>query len=708
MRKTLKLLTAIAVASFIASCGGGGGGGSSSSQPSTVQQGGGQGGQGGTGSASPTRTGLTVVPESAKAVSVAPSYLFVSGLDPKLVCSEGVMEPDEVSRTEVHFDGDSFTNCTLTFTSPDGRVVYTSLDSFTAESGSVVRLKGDLTVEKVSGEVSLSSLTDADGDGIADAFENKTVTDTGLENAALYDKTVIVVLEGDDLGDSSLTPNIKKNYDQLVEGLGGSASSVKFVVIWDGDRKNGGDGSDVFILDPKKKFSVVDNDIGKILAGDDVRDYWKDGVVYWFGTSDNISNHLKELIETAVRMYPAKSYDLIISGHGDGWVSYPTPTTRTVVFENAGLNQSGDYSTTWLGTKQFADVLSQLKAEGIEFDLLGFDECLMGELSTLALLQPYAKVFVVSPEYEEADGWGSVWKELPAFYQASNSTWEVAKEIVDGYISYYKDNEPECQLCYPSTIALTAVKSEAVEELKQSFERFAESLYKTAVNERENGQMYEVFGYFFENNATIGMDRAVYWGDSNIEDNVETTDSIASKLSIINYTGHTLYGYDGSNFLGYDLLYAVKSIGLTARAIELGYETTGQYKVGEDQNLNPSFDPLTAQRAVDFVNTYNSTVANDELYTRYLYIDYDPSTVPEERSGSGIGLIYPYTSPDFAETPKLELCNYQKYVETYNSTLPNYTGFVKTVFEEMWKAVEDSGLDQRFTCDEGSGNVVWK
>ena len=710
MRKLLAICTSFCLAGvLLASCGGGGGGSSSISSP--AGPGGGSGSSpsnsGGSGSSTPTRSGLTVVPESTRAVS--PSYLFESGLKPKLICDEGVVEPDEVSRTELHFPGDSFTNCTLTFTSPSGTVVYTGLNSITASSGAEVKLKSDLTLSVVSGNATLSPLTDSDSDGVADSFENKTVTDTGVENATLYDKTVIVVMVGDDLGDSSLTEELKANYNQLVNGIQtANPEKTKFVVIWDGDQADGLDGdSDVFILDPDsgKTFSVLDQDIQNILSGDSVGNYNSDGILFWYGASDNLSNHLKKLIEVAVRMFPARSYDLIISDHGDGWVSLPTPTTRTVLFEHFSDGQSA--GTTWLGTKQFVDtVLKPLSDEGIKFDLLAFDECLMGEFATLTLLQPYANVFVASPEYEEADGWGNVWGELPSWYETENSTWEIAKKIVDGYAEYYKTHEPQCQLCYGHTIALTAVKSEAIETLRQSFEQFAESLYKTALNERENGQMREVFGYYFENNATVLMDRAIYWGDSNIGENAET-DSIASKLSILNYSGHSLYGYDGNNFLGYDLIYAVKSIGLTARAIELGYQTTGYYKIGEDQNLNPSFDPLTDDRAVDFVETYNSVVANDQLYTKYLSIDYDPDTVPEERQGSGLGLIYPYTSPDFAQSPKLELCNYENFVESYNETLPNYTGFVKTVFEEMWKAVKDSGLDREFTCDTGSGNLVW-
>ena len=340
----------------------------------------------------------------------------------------------------------------------------------------------------------------------------------------------------------------------------------------------------------------------------------------------------------------------------------------------------------------------------------------MGEFATLTLLKDYANVFVVSPEYEPSDGWGDVWKSLPQWYASTNDTWSIAKAIVDGYADYYKQNEPSCQFCYSTDIALTAIKRKAVESLRQSFEQFAESLYKTALNEKENGQMYEVFRYYFDNNLLSSADRLTFWGDATILGE-SPSDSIAKELyqAIPIGTDYVYaYGYSGDNsisILGFDLLDTVQELGLASRAVELGY--TGflnNYKVGDadNQHLTPEYDPLTDDRAVAFIDTYNSTVSNDQLYTKYLYIDYDPSTVPEERKGSGLGLIYPYTSPLQASSPKLELCNYQNFVESYNGTLPNYAGFVKTVSEEMWKAVKDSGLSAEFSCDSGSGNVVWE
>ena len=330
----------------------------------------------------------------------------------------------------------------------------------------------------------------------------------------------------------------------------------------------------------------------------------------------------------------------------------------------------------------------------------------MGEFATLTLLKDYANVFVVSPEYEPSDGWGDVWKSLPQWYASTNDTWSIAKAIVDGYADYYKQNEPSCQFCYSTDIALTAIKREAVESLRQSFEQFAESLYKTALNEKENGQMYEVFRYYFDNNLLSSADWVIRWiPDVGSED----TPEMKKLLGIIQEVNADSYGDQSGGYLGSDVLVTVARIGLLSAEAEAGYNVNADdYYTSSGIETVPSFDPLTDDRAVAFIDTYNSTVSNDQLYTKYLYIDYDPSTVPEERKGSGLGLIYPYTSPLQASSPKLELCNYQNFVESYNGTLPNYAGFVKTVFEEMWKAVVDSGLSAEFSCDSGSGNVVWE
>jgi hypothetical protein len=731
-----KLLTATAVILSLAltSCGGGGGGTKDTSDlytnPATTTT-----TTLTTASVTIPDTGLTVVSTATKSittrsvtVTAVPNYLFTSGLVPKLVCSNGVFSPDVQDEYHLHFAGDTFTNCTLTFTAPDtNAIVYTALDAFNATSGSAVAISDNLTLSTVTGTVEMTPLADADGDKVADTCEGKMVTEAGMESATPYQKTVIIVMEGDDLSklsssEQSLTAYLEKNYDYLVSGIqSANPTGVKFVVIWDGAQESGVDGnSDVFILDPStgKTFSVLSSDISNVLSGDSVSNYYADGIRFWFAESDNLSNHLKELIEIAAKMYPANSYDLIISDHGDGWVSQPTPTTRTVLFEyyNDGSVQGG----TWLGTKQFADnVLAPLSKEGIKFDLLGFDECLMGELASLSVVQPYAKVIVASPEYEMGDGWATVYQDLPSWYAAGDSDWTIAKNIVDEYVSYYTNNPPNVANAYPQVIGLTAVNSTALLNLKNAFEQFAGDLYQTAQNEVNDGQMYDVFYSFANNYLSTGVfnDNVAFWGtitttyDFSSDPTAVELDNATSYYISKGIDYHSSYGQSQSTGqMGYDLLYAVTRTGLAARLAELGvsadqlgiqyfiYGTTPQF-------LTPSFASNTVTDALNFLSTYNSTVANDQLYTKYLLLNMD-GTVSANVTGSGLSLIYPYTSPDYASSPKLELCNYQNFVDSYNGTLPNYAGFVETVFGEMWKALNDSGLSSNFYCST-TGNIVW-
>lgn len=712
MRRKLFYATALILTSLLTSCGGGGGGGSSLSTSSTTTS---------------TTKGLTVVPATSKAVEVDPAYLF-RATSPTLVCANGavVVNPDAVSDAQLHFplpSTGSFQGCVVAFTAPTGQVIYTSLSAVEGTGGTVA-LNSDLTLSKVDGDLTLEPLTDSDGDGVADTCEGKVVDHDAhqIKELPTYDKTVIVVLEGDDMGDSStLTSYLKDNYNELVKGIqNAQPQNTRFVVIWDGGQKNGLDGqSDIFILDPQsgKDFTTLTNDIGKVLSGAPISQFGSDGLLYWYAPSDNLSNHLRELIEVAVKLFPAKSYDLVISDHGDGWVNLPTPTTRTVLFESFSDGQNT--GTTWLGTKQFADtVLAPLAKEGIRFDLLGFDECLMGELATLTQVAPYAEVLVASPEYEMGTGWGTVWEELPSWYAEGLDSWTIAKNIVDGYYQYYYDNPPSVALAYPQVVALTAIKSSSLKELAQAFDTFAGSLYQTALNEKDNGQLYEAFYSYAENFQSTGTfnSEAVFWGtittpyDYSGDSTAVELDSATTPPDGTTY--HADYGGTGDNRLGYDLLYAVTRTGLAARLEELGASADQLglnyfvYENGALQPLAPSFAPDTVQNALDFLDAYNSVKNGDGLYTKYLQLNMD-GTVDTNVTGSGLSLIYPYTSPDYATSPKLELCNYSNFVESYGQLLPNYANFVGVVFEELWKAVEDAGLDQQFSCDVGSGNIVW-
>ncbi len=693
MRKLLKFSTAfILTGAFLASCGGGGGGGGSASY---------------NGGSSTTKS-LTYTVSTTRAPSNSVP-VFYSG-KPVLVCDNGVFTPTTNTGSSVSFTGSSFSNCTLSLTAGDGTVVLTTNESVSGTG--TVTVDDQLNLLSASG-VSHHAVEDADGDHVADYCEHKELHGGHLIEKPTYDKTVIVVLEGDNIPNQALTDYLKTNYNDLVSGLQSYPDErVKFLVIWDGGLKNGA-GSDVFILDPEsgKTFSVLDSDIQSIENGQPAYNYAGDGILYWFAQSDNLSKHLKDLILTASRIAPAKSYDLIVSDHGDGWVSLPTPNVRSVLYEWYDDGQSS--GSVWLGSKQFADVLKELKDKGINIDLLGFDECLMGEFTTLNLFAPYSKVIVASPEYEQGQGWGDVWKELPQWYSEGLDSWSIAKNIVDGYISYYTNNPPNQPLAYPQTIGLTAVKTQALSTLRESFEKFAGDLYQTAQNEVDNGQMYEVFySHFSDNN--FGIYYSTLWVSDTIYTLNESDTDFQKLISATNTTDYHYY-YGGSGFgydsLGADLLFAVTNTGAVARLYQLGYSANDVPTLYGTENsaFAPSFAAGTVQDALSFLDTYNQVKNSDELYTKYLVLNMD-GTVNSNVTGSGLSLIYPYTSPDYAQLPKLELCDYTNYTDTFKDLFPNYTGFVNTVFGELWKAVKDAGLEGngqgQFTCDD-LGNVVW-
>lgn len=326
----------------------------------------------------------------------------------------------------------------------------------------------------------------------------------------------------------------------------------------------------------------------------------------------------------------------------------------------------------------------------------------MGEFTTLNLFAPYSKVIVASPEYEQGQGWGDVWKELPQWYSEGLDSWSIAKNIVDGYISYYTNNPPNQPLAYPQTIGLTAVKTQALSTLRESFEKFAGDLYQTAND--TNQQLYNLFSTQLANEDYESMKTDVYWTNVDLTSYVVGEDEIADTLYKATAPdtyfpqGNGEYHIDYGGGLGGDLLFMVTFTGFSERVKELG----------KTSNF-PEVNSNVSQDALSFLDTYNQVKNSDELYTKYLVLNMD-GTVNSNVTGSGLSLIYPYTSPDYAQLPKLELCDYTNYTDTFKDLFPNYTGFVNTVFGELWKAVKDAGLEGngqgQFTCDD-LGNVVW-
>jgi len=570
-----------------------------------------------------------------------------------------------------------FKNCTLQFKAGDS-AIFSAKQEFNATTGTVLSLDSKLNLSQISGNFSISrELADSNRNDLADELEPETK----------FEKVVIIVLEGDNLFPSSLTlsPYLKLNFQKLHEGIKEfNPEKVKFVVIWDGDRANGFNGeSDLIIVDPIIDLRNLELRISNILTNKYLSlEDSKAGIIYWNYSSDNLSNHLQKLLEIIAKAYPAEKYDLIISDHGDGWLSEPTPTTRTVLYESA--QEAVERGTTWLGTKQFAQILKDLKQKGINFELIGFDECLMGELVSLSAIAPYAQVLIASPSFEPGMGWGDeVWYNMPKWYKDNRNTFNIAKNIVNGYIDYYKNNY------YSSAvITLTAVTSKAILALKNSFDKFAYGLLKTAQNEISSGRMREVFFWdlSYEINdscyKTMWVSPEVfnhYWDDSIL---VKLTEPIEELINqSIFFAGYGDFSANSESSLGSDLLYLVSGTGATARVYQLGYSPfdfpTSYTLKGEP--VKPNFYYGIINASMDFIKTYELIKESGEIYTVYLGLD-NGYTYPV--TGSGIAITYPYTCYLEAEEPRLTFSTYKYFTKFYKDDFPNYSNFVQTIFEE--------------------------
>ncbi len=181
------------------------------------------------------------------------------------------------------------------------------------------------------------------------------------------------------------------------------------------DRLDGGyDGGDDFTT--AKRFLVQYDESGEMeeLVSEELED---------LGEVDmGSSQTLVEFAKWAISNYPAEKYVLILSDHGMGWPG--------------GWSDNDPTEFSEMTMDKIDEALAQIVADtGIgQFEVVGFDACLMAQVESISAVAPYAKYTVASEETEPALGWA-----YSSFLQAltddpSMDSAELAQAIVDSYI----------------------------------------------------------------------------------------------------------------------------------------------------------------------------------------------------------------------------------------------------------------------------------
>jgi len=143
---------------------------------------------------------------------------------------------------------------------------------------------------------------------------------------------------------------------------------------------------------------------------------------------------LIDFVTWAIETYPADRYALILSDHGMGWPggwSDPAP---------GGRGDPAIPLATKLGNLLYLyeldEALGTIRSEtGIDqFELIGMDACLMGQLEVFAALEPHARYAVASEEVEPALGWAYTGFLDALVNKPEMDGAELGEYIVDSYI----------------------------------------------------------------------------------------------------------------------------------------------------------------------------------------------------------------------------------------------------------------------------------
>lgn len=181
---------------------------------------------------------------------------------------------------------------------------------------------------------------------------------------------------------------------------------------------------------------------------------------------------LADFIIWAHENYPAKRYFLDLWDHGGAFWG--------ICWDDS--EGSGD-PITMLELKEALDMA--VKHMGRNFDLVGYDACLMAQMAVLYQIKDYTDLQVASGFVEPGDGWPyeRIFKALDKKPEMSPE--ELGSEVVNDYMDSYTDNNGDPDDSYMLSMALFDMSK--IVDLTQGINRY--SMLLATKNMRHNFQV---------------------------------------------------------------------------------------------------------------------------------------------------------------------------------------------------------------------------
>lgn len=380
---------------------------------------------------------------------------------------------------------------------------------------------------------------------------------------------------------------------------------------------------------------------------------------------------LVDFIVWTATNYPADKYMLVISTHGGGWQGLgPDYGDRDDMFNLPELSQALAEARQITGIDQF--------------EIIGFDACLMGQLEVYQTLAPHTRYILAAQEVIPGEGWEYTTPLRALGANPDMDGFELGTSIIDAYMDYYAGPGDRTK------VDLHLIESAGIPALIDSLETF-ESVSGAAIQDllsavgtaRNNAQ---VFGADTTSDGSLraAIDLINFMELLSLQSAVDE-EVIDAALDVI-LTGQTTVAYSQAD----DFLPGARGVGVYFPLNSTIYNETGA------QQVYPALLPDGMQSWEDFLGTLHTAIdttltgadlamtitgtAQDKTINSL----HDPPVIEFETDGRGIASLAFYAvlnNPDGTQAlVDYSPLVYETILEDGTSVTEYSDGFLESVY----------------------------